>query len=221
MGIAQGTYHKIQRIYDLNLYPRYIDARTLLAYDRFPMMKQNLFLTKRNLSVWIRPLQSTDTSLLVGLFENMSAESRYRRFHIPVDNPSPERVWETAEQIAQMPLERQVGFIAMAKLPDEGEVAIGAVRCVLTGPDVAEVAISVRDDMQNQGIGGHLLTLLVEEAQKRDIHTLAASVQSLNKPMRRLFEKMPCPLHQKLDGSNVDTYLNLTAYQSKLDIGEI
>lgn len=167
------------------------------------------FLSKANIKVWIRPLTADDAPHLVNIFEHMSPESRYRRFQTPVENPSPSRVWQTAKQIAAIPEPTQFGWIAFANMPDNGTVPIGVARYVQAAPGTVEVAISIRDDMQNQGIGSRLLAFLIEAAQSHGIHTMTASIQNANMPMWRLLEKTGYPLKRKIEGSSSEIWLDI------------
>ncbi len=166
------------------------------------------FITKNGLLVWVRPLLPEDAPYLVEIFEHMSADSRYLRFNQPLTHVAPERIWTEAENIAH--LEPQIGFIAFADLPEQSGVPIGAVRCVCLGDGVAETAVSVRDDMQNQGIATSLLGILVEEAQKQGVRKLVATVQNANKPIMHILNQLPYVCTRKTIGSDTEVELDLT-----------
>jgi acetyltransferase len=166
------------------------------------------FETKKGIIVWVRPLLPQDAPYLVDLFEHMSADSRYSRFHQSLQNIDPERVWAEAENIAH--IEPQVGFIAFADLPDQPDAPIGVARCVCLGDGRAETAVSVRDDMQNQGIAFHLMLTLAEEAKKQGIEKLVATAQSSNKPILRVLNRMPYPHTGKTSGAETELEMDLT-----------
>jgi acetyltransferase len=170
------------------------------------------FETKAGTLIWIRPLLPEDTPYLVDLFEHMGADSRYSRFHQPLDSITPERIWEEAENIAHTPM--QVGFIAFADLPDQPEVAVGAVRYVCLGDGVAEAAVSVRDDMQGQGIGTQLMSLLAAEAKNQGMIRLTANIQSANKAIIRVLNRLPYPHTRTTLGPDSEVALDLTSFKS-------
>ncbi len=176
------------------------------------MMKElirNRFQTKKGVVVWIRPLLPTDAPHLVDIFKHMSADSRYSRFHQPLDSVAPERVWREAEAIAQTP--QQEGIIAFADLPDQPHAPIGAARYVCTGDGVAETAVSVRDDMQGEGIGTYLLSVLAEEARAQGVQQLAATIQNANKAIVHVLNRLPYPYTKTAVGSESELTLDLTA----------
>lgn len=166
------------------------------------------FETKNGLLVRVRPLLPEDAPYLVEIFEHMSADSRYLRFNQPLTHVASERVWTEAENIAH--LEPQIGFIAFADLPEQAGVPIGAVRCVCLGDGVAETAVSVRDDMQNQGIATNLLDILAEEAKKQGVRKLVATVQNANKPVLRILNRLPYVCTRKVVGPETELELDLT-----------
>lgn len=167
------------------------------------------FETKNGVVVWVRPLLPQDASYLVNIFEHMSADSRYSRFQQTLNHISPERVRIEAENIAHTP--SQIGFIAFADLPDQLNTPVGAARCVCVGDGRAETAVSVRDDMQNQGIGAHLLGLLVEEARAQGVKKLLASIQSSNKAIIHILNRLPYAYTRKSIGPDTELELDITS----------
>ena len=65
-------------------------------------------------SIRVRPLQHDDAPFLVDIFENMTAESRYKRFHQSLNHVSTNRIWTEANNIAQADPERSWGLVARA-----------------------------------------------------------------------------------------------------------
>jgi GNAT superfamily N-acetyltransferase len=58
---------------------------------------------------------------------------------------------------------------------------------------MAEVALTVRDDFQGEGIGSALALQLVNEARKKGLTTLRAETLYHNQPMRRIWPKLGLP----------------------------
>lgn len=163
-------------------------------------IKTMQFETKTGKQVIARPLTPDDAPYLVDIFEHMSPESRYRRFHQALDNPNPKQVWEEAEKIAQMEIEQQGGFIAFWQRPFLPDVPIGAVRFVRLDDETAEMAMSIRDDMQGQGIGTWLLELAIEKADAVGVQKLVGSALNDNKALWRVLDKLGFPYRRLPDG---------------------
>ncbi|HEX6385393.1 MAG TPA: GNAT family N-acetyltransferase [Anaerolineae bacterium] len=178
-------------------------------------MASDSFETKTGLAVRVRPIQPDDAPYLVAIFEHMSSESRYRRFHQPVDNVGEARVWTEAERIAQADPETAEGLIAFADLPNEPNAPVAAARYVRLEPTVAEAAISVRDDLQNIGIGTRLLQLLAEEAREAGVHKLVAVVQNSNKPIWRILEHLSFAVKREPQGAVSEVEIDLLSLKAQ------
>ena len=168
------------------------------------------FMAKDGVAVWVRLLRQKDAPHLVDLFEHMSSESRYRRFHQPTDNVPPQQVWAEANKIATAVPDEQLGLIAFSVLPGEGEVTVGVARIVWLSDSIAEVAMSVRDDRQGQGIGKRLLTMILELAQIAGAEKVIGIVQNVNTPMWYLFDNLPYPIERMIDGTESEIIIDLS-----------
>ena len=168
------------------------------------------FIAKDGVAVWVRLLRRKDASHLVDLFEHMGPESRYRRFHQPAENIPAEQVWAEAEKIVTAVPDEQMGLIAFSNLPGEDEVAVGAARIVWLKSNIAEVAMSVRDDRQGQGIGKRLLAMVLELAQMMGIETVVGTVQNDNAPIWHLFDQLPYPVERTIEGTESEIVIDLT-----------
>ena len=163
------------------------------------------FTTKTGLSVWILPLRPDDTQNLVDIFDHLSPDSRYLRFHEALNSPSAEFIQEKAEEMATIPGEKGKGWLAFADLPGQPCAPVGGVRYVrIPGKtDVAEVALTVRDDVQGQGIGRELLELVVRQARDEGIRSLVAIVQAGNRAVLKLLGGTPYPINRSQKNGEV------------------
>jgi len=160
--------------------------------------------------IHVRHLQPSDAPLLVDIFEHMTSESRYQRYHQTLDHVSANRVQHEALQIAQADPNKNRCLIAFTDLPGRTAVPIGAVRFVQTNPQEAEVAISIRDDFQNMGIGTQLMQLLAEEARVMGFRQLTADILNDNQAIWRVFNRLPYPVLRSPDGTNSNLIISLT-----------
>jgi len=87
------------------------------------------------------------------------------------------------------------------------EIVIGGCSYVAqTGADgkrAAEVAFTVEEDYQGQGIAGMLLAALVEIARAQGIDRFEADVLASNAAMLGVFKRSGLPLTTKRDGSAI------------------
>jgi GNAT superfamily N-acetyltransferase len=170
------------------------------------------FRSKSGSLISTRLMQATDVPFLLDIFEHMGPDSRYRRFHQTLEHVSDERIRQEAALIAQADLTHNAGILAFAHLPGEGEVAIGMARFVRLNDEEAEVAISLRDDMQRQGIGTQLMRMAAEEARARGYKRLVAMIQNDNPGIWSVFNRLPYQvLRRPEDGTHSNIVVVLTA----------
>lgn len=159
------------------------------------------FKTKTGMTVQVRPIRSDDAPALVDIFEHLGPESRYNRFLQPVENVSIDRIWAEAENIAHLVTTGSYGLIAFADLPQHAGAPVGAARYVKIDSTQAELAISVRDDLHGQGIGGNLLRLLISHAVTEGIEQLVGTVQNSNTALWAILKKSGFRLESQLEGN--------------------
>lgn len=167
------------------------------------------FAARSGETIRARPLLPEDAPYLVDLFENMGADSRYHRFLQTVENVEMERVWSEAERIASGTAVDSRGFIAFCDMAERPNVPVGAVRFVRLDSGDAELAISVRDDMQGKGIGTELMLMLVDEAEFEGVERLVAVVQNDNAGVWAILRKLERPMDRVSDGSSTEVVIHL------------
>lgn len=165
------------------------------------LLMEDTFETKTGLIIKVRPLVPEDAPYLVDLFENMGAESRYRRFMQPVEQIDMDRIWTEAESIAQGIAGENFGLVAFVDLPERVHVPVAGARYVKLSSAQAEIAVSVRDDMQNMGIGTQIMRLLVLHAAANDVDQLVGTIQNNNTAIWTMLGKLGYRLERQSEGS--------------------
>jgi len=173
------------------------------------------FHTKDGEEIRVRRLRHDDAVYLVDIFENMSSDSRYRRFHQILDNPRPGLVWREAENIARLEEARQGGLIAFTDLAGRANVPVGVARYVCVAEGRAETAVSVRDDMQGKGVGTELLHRLTDMAKANGIQMLVADVMNNNRAILCVLRKLPYVVNRKPDGLYSTLEIDLTRLKAE------
>jgi RimJ/RimL family protein N-acetyltransferase len=142
--------------------------------------------TKTGLEVFFRPVKISDEPLLKDLFYSLSDNSMYRRF-ISMRKDMPH---ERLQEFAVIDYTREVALVAAIKSEDREELVGLGQYSINPNTHTAEIAFVVRDDYQNRGIGGEMLSYLTYLAKRQGLLGFAAEVLMENKPMLHLFEKM-------------------------------
>lgn len=133
--------------------------------------------------VYLRPIRPGDKESLQRGLQQMSPESRYRRFFAPVDHLTDQQLRYFTE------VDQQDHLAWVAGLPDRPHSPLVAVaRCVRLKdePDAADAAVTVIDAEQGKGLGRLLLRVLAESAIKRGIKRFTLSVLGENEKMLAL-----------------------------------
>jgi len=158
------------------------------------------------LELLLRPVRISDEPLLKDFFYSLSDQSTYRRFISARKDMPHERLQEfvVIDYTAEM--------VILAILVDETtETVIGVGQYGIDAEThTAEVALVVRDDRQNQGIGTELLSYLTLLAKREGLLGFTAEVLIENQAMMHLFEQA---------GFSIETRRDAGVYQVKMLFG--
>lgn len=135
----------------------------------------------------IRPITPEDRDELRREFEKASPETRYLRFLGIVGELSDAML----TYLTDVDQKDHIALVATVTSPDlktERGVGVGRVIRLKDSHDVAEAAITVRDDMHQRGIGSALAVELERAARARGIRHIRAEVLRDNAAMRAILE---------------------------------
>jgi RimJ/RimL family protein N-acetyltransferase len=143
--------------------------------------------TKSGLKILLRPVRISDEPLLKDFYYSLSDTSLYKRFMSARKDMPHEKL-----QQHFVIIDYTKEMVMLAVLRQRGREIITGVGQYRgrEGSHTAEVAIMVKDEYQNQGIGTELLTHLTYIAMKQGLLGLSAEVLKENRAMMHLFEKM-------------------------------
>lgn len=165
--------------------------------------------TRQGLALRVRPEQPDDAPHLVDLFQHLGPMSRYLRFNKALVAPDPERIHQEAERLARLGPPQELAWLAFADLPEQPDAPVAGARCALLGPERAELALSVRDDMQRQGIGSAMLKYVLEQARARGIREMVAIFRADNRGVWELLKHSPYPVSRELRGIETEAVIHL------------
>ena len=152
----------------------------------------------------IRAQRPDDQDDIVSAVKRTSAQSLFRRFFTVKRHFSDREV----AFFTNVDFVKQVALVAVAE--ENGRpVIVGGGRYVVLRPDRAEIAFTVIDQYQGQGLGTELMRHLVTIAREAGLEELVAEVLPDSAPMLKVFEKSGLPLNKKRDVDTINVVLRL------------
>jgi GNAT superfamily N-acetyltransferase len=151
-------------------------------------------------TVRLRAIQPSDREKLREEFLKLSKETvRDRFFSVKMDLTPKELTYFT-----EIDFDHHVALVAeIESAATYVPVAVGRLVRKSEQPDHCEIAITVTDAMQGQGIGKILLNHLIDCARKLGVRHMDASVMADNTRMMKLIRKSGLPFKSQLqDGIN-------------------
>jgi GNAT superfamily N-acetyltransferase len=135
----------------------------------------------------IRAIRPDDRERLLEHFRSLSRVSVYRRFLCVKSRLSEDEV----RRLTTLDFDGHVGLVAIAVLEGR-ETILGVARYVVlegTSPRRAELAVAVRDDAQERGIGTALLEHLLQIAVAKGVRHFEADILDENEPVLRMIQQ--------------------------------
>ncbi|MGB9698706.1 MAG: GNAT family N-acetyltransferase [Thermodesulfobacteriota bacterium] len=160
----------------------------------YPAHLETLRTTAKGLTILLRPVKLSDEPLLKDFFNFLSDQSLYRRF-ISMRQDMPH---ERLQEFVVIDYTKEMVILATIR---EGEVekVVGVGQYGINEENrTAEVALVVKDEYQNMGIGWELLSYLTYLAKREGLLGFTAEVLVENKPMLHLFEKMGFDIQKRI-----------------------
>jgi RimJ/RimL family protein N-acetyltransferase len=137
-------------------------------------------------AVHIRAVHPTDEAELLQAFGRMSADARYMRFMHTVREPNLERLRKV---LASFP-DSGIGIVATIPADDGIDIVGSAIVVLGSDPATCEFAINVAAEYGAAGLGGTLMTILIDAAKRRGLTEMEGFVLAENKPMLRLATRL-------------------------------
>jgi acyl-CoA hydrolase/GNAT superfamily N-acetyltransferase len=153
----------------------------------YPEELETVKTTRSGQKIFLRPVKISDEPLLKDFYYSLSESTLYKRF-MSVRKEMPH---EKLQQFFVV-IDYTKEMVILAGLMQKGHEIITGVGQYRGHKEshTAEVAVMVKDEYQNQGIGTELLTHLTFIARKQGLLGFSAEVLKENRAMMHLFEKM-------------------------------
>ncbi len=156
----------------------------------------------------IRVMRPDDKPRLQSAFAKLDPQSIYTRF-FSFRKSIPERAFE---RIAEIDFVHLAGLVVTIGSGAD-ETIIGGASYVgrddADGAKVAEVAFTIEEDFQGQGLASRLLAALVTLARRHGLVRFEAEVLSGNAPMLAVFQRSGLPLRQRRESGVIHLDLDL------------
>ena len=157
-----------------------------LAIHPYPRELETLITLRDGQSVLLRAIRPEDAELERVFITQLSPETLYRRFMMPV-KALPDSL---IERFTQIDYDRELALVAMQTGALPARIA-GVARITPTWEEgVAEFAIVVGDWMHRSGLGREMMERLIEAARSRGYRTLEGRVLGTNVPMLQFCERL-------------------------------
>lgn len=152
----------------------------------YPSRYEGIVILKDGRKVFSRPILPSDGPLLKGLFERLSPQSRYQRFLVTLKSLSLDMIYN----FTHVDYESRCAIVAL--IEEEGKDAIIAVARYAYDPieKNTDVAVAVRDDWQQMGLGKQLLKEIIQIGRDHGIKCFVAVADSQNLAIKHIFTEL-------------------------------
>jgi len=157
--------------------------------------------TRSGLDILIRPVKISDEPILKDFFYALSDESVRRRFMSSRTDMPHERL----QDFVIIDFTKEMVILAVKQVEEGVEEIVGVGQYGIHEPThTAEVALVVRDDHQDQGVGTELLNYLTSLARSQGLLGFTAEVLYENAPMLHMFSRMGYDVHRTAEAGVVE-----------------
>ena len=152
----------------------------------YPVALETFRTTRGGQHLLLRPVKIGDEPLMKDFFYALSNDSMYRRFmSARMDMPH-----ERLQEFGIVDYADRMMILAIVEGDSRETIAAIGQYEINDEMHTAEVALVVKDDYQNMGVGHDLLSYLTRLARRRGLLGFTAEVLVENKPMLNLFKNM-------------------------------
>jgi RimJ/RimL family protein N-acetyltransferase len=164
-----------------------------MHHQRESISQPLMFHTRHGQLVAVRQAMAADTLLLAELLSQLSERALHLRY-MGSQRFSADVIWNEAMRMTREHSPDHTTLVATLRRNKYAE-AIAVAELVRDQHDltVGEIALVVRDDQQQQGIGSFLLRQLARIGYQGSLTSLSASMLAENSAMRRLIRTLGLP----------------------------
>ncbi|MEM7347077.1 MAG: GNAT family N-acetyltransferase, partial [Chloroflexota bacterium] len=177
-----------------------VHALPKLAIRPYPVQYIEAVRLSQGLEVTVRPIRAEDEPLMVEFHKTLSQESIYSRFftYFPVNHRIDH---DRLSRVCFVDYNNEIAIVAEHHNPETNTPEIlGVARIIkLADEKTAEFSVLVSDDWQGHGVGGRLLSKLINIARQEGYEQVVGSILPNNQKMQRLCRKLGFELAYSLE----------------------
>ncbi len=166
---------------------------------------------KNGTAISIRAVRPDDKSRFAEAFRHLGPDAVYTRFFCC----KKELTDEDLKIAVEVDFENTVALVVTIPAGGGDETIIGAGRYILCGQPhelrSAEIAFTVGENYQCQGIASRILRHLIHIAQQKGVSQFEAEVLPKNRAMLAVFARSGLPMKESQEEGTVHVYLSLSA----------
>ncbi|MEM2843641.1 MAG: GNAT family N-acetyltransferase [Candidatus Bathyarchaeia archaeon] len=172
----------------------------------YPEELEKFITLKDGSQILLRPIKPSDATMKQHFFYSLSKETIYKRYFGQLKAMPIKRIWP------YVIIDYENEMVIVASAMENGlETIVGIGSYVkIPGTKTAEVALVVRDDWQNKGLGTVLLNYLIEIGKNKEIENFTAWVFTENMKMLHIFKKLPYKTEFRVEGDLYHITVKLT-----------
>ncbi|OGC07137.1 acetyl-CoA hydrolase, partial [candidate division KSB1 bacterium RBG_16_48_16] len=188
----------------------YQDQKIIPGADReYPEHLEARRTTHKGINILLRPVRLNDEPLIKEFFYSLSDASLYKRFSATrADVPHD----QLQDFIAVDYMKHMVILAIIEKKGMEKLVGLGHY-CADEHSLLADVAIAVKDDYQNKGVGAEIFSYLIHLAKKQGLTGFTAQVLANNAPILHLIDKLGFYVESEFIGGVYRMRLHFSDYR--------
>ncbi len=156
--------------------------------------------TKKGIRVLLRPVKINDEPLLKDFFYSLSEKSRYKRF-VSARKDMPHELLQ--KEFMAIDYTEEMQILAVIESKGKSEITGVGQYGIYPGTLSAEVAVVVKDEYQNKGLGEEILSYLVFLASKQGLLSLQAEILQDNVQVLHILENLGFETEKRISGNAI------------------
>lgn len=178
----------------------------------YPQSLRKYKTTGKYLDICLRPVKISDEPLLKDFFYSLSSDCFYRRFV----NANMEMPHTKLQDFVVIDYTTEMVILATVECKESEKVVGLGQYYIDENSHTAEVALVVKDEFQNLGIGTELLRYMTRLAKKKGLLGFTAEVLVGNNVMLHLFENMGFDIARRTDAGVYELKMGFKGYNYDL-----